>query len=694
MTELQLAGCTPEPLAAYLKALGVLRLVAEQKDVNARGWWEGERFCIRSTLDEEMLLRFFLEEYAPTPIIAPWNGGSGFFPGDNRSGITAIGGTADERFAPYRIAISTARTMLNALGAETKPGKEEKEQLISRLRDELDERSLAWLDAALVLTEDGLRFPPLLGTGGNDGRLDFTNNQMQRLAELLLETPPETSQALLRGSLFGTPVPGLRGTAIGQFSPVHTGSANTGPGFEGAACVNPWDYVLLFEGALLFAASVTRRLEAARPGALAYPFSVRASGSGYASASDADEARSRHELWLPLWSTPAGLRELRALFGEGRAHVGSRPANTGVDFARAVASLAVDRGITGFTRYGFHVRNGLAYFATPLDRWEVRRNPRVDLLHRIDGWVERLRRAAGDKNAPASVRRAYRTLEEAILALCRDNSPHPVGQVLIALGQIEAVLARSHGFTSHKGIPPVPPLPLAWVRAANDSSPEFRLAAALASVGIREYLVPVRLRQPRKWQSAGDPRVVWGAGELVTNLLTVVTRREVEESRDDEVAPPGAVRYVQLPDIALFIARAVDEDRLAGLLSGLACCDWSRSRAAEATSPPSSGVPFIYSLLKIVHDRQIRPDLCLLRTPGMIARAAGGDAFGATTLAVRRLRGAGLIPCTEAFHTDPERTRRAAAALLFPISPRDRAELVSTIMRPSYTSELSLEAVS
>jgi CRISPR-associated protein Csx17 len=32
MNEIILAGCTPTPLANYLKALGVFRLVAEQKD--------------------------------------------------------------------------------------------------------------------------------------------------------------------------------------------------------------------------------------------------------------------------------------------------------------------------------------------------------------------------------------------------------------------------------------------------------------------------------------------------------------------------------------------------------------------------------------------------------------------------------------------------------------------------------------
>jgi len=37
--DLALPGCAPEPLMAYLQALGILRLVGEQKDSDARGWW-------------------------------------------------------------------------------------------------------------------------------------------------------------------------------------------------------------------------------------------------------------------------------------------------------------------------------------------------------------------------------------------------------------------------------------------------------------------------------------------------------------------------------------------------------------------------------------------------------------------------------------------------------------------------------
>ena len=87
---LQLLGCAPEPLMAYLKALGVFRLVAEQKDNDARAWWRNDTFTLSSALDRDALLEFFLHDYKPTPIVSPWNGGSGFYPRDNRDAITVL----------------------------------------------------------------------------------------------------------------------------------------------------------------------------------------------------------------------------------------------------------------------------------------------------------------------------------------------------------------------------------------------------------------------------------------------------------------------------------------------------------------------------------------------------------------------------------------------------------------------------
>src|SRR5690606_22909088 len=101
MPELVLAGCTPEPLMNYLKALGVFRLVAEQADSNARAAWHGSSLTLESSLDRISLLDFLLNRYKPTPIAAPWNGGGGFY-GGGAAPLDAIAASSSDRFASYR----------------------------------------------------------------------------------------------------------------------------------------------------------------------------------------------------------------------------------------------------------------------------------------------------------------------------------------------------------------------------------------------------------------------------------------------------------------------------------------------------------------------------------------------------------------------------------------------------------------
>ena len=141
---------------------------------------------------------------------------------------------------------------------------------------------------------------------------------------------------------------------------------------------------------------------------------------------------------------------------------------TGVDFARAVVTLGVDRGIAMFQRYGFQVRNGLAYFATPLERVRVERNARVDLLSDIDAWLDRFRGKAGpSSNAPASVTRALRGVEEAILDLCKNNRAENSQAILIALGACERALARSQSWAT-ENVQPIFGLTLRWLRKADN----------------------------------------------------------------------------------------------------------------------------------------------------------------------------------------------------------------------------------
>lgn len=689
--ELRLAGCQSTPLASYLKALGILRLVCEQEDGDARGFWATDAFVLQSRLDADALVRFFVERYCPTPIVAPWNGGSGFFPKDNTAGIDAIVANSSPRFSPYRSIIAECRDALARLGLHEKPEKDAKSRLLSELRSMLPDVGLRWLDAAIVLSESGPQYPPLLGTGGNDGRLDFTNNQMQRLSELLLAgNGGATSQ--LRSALFGDPIPGLiKGSAIGQFSPAAAGGPNATAGFDREALVNPWDYCLMLEGALVFATAVTRREESAAQGTPVFPFFVRAAGTGYASAARADEDGSRDEMWLPLWSRPAGIAELRALFAEGRAKVHRNTARTAVDFARAIAGLGVDRGIDSFERFGFHVRNGLSYFATPLGRWSVTRQKPADLLLELDRWLDGLRRAANGSFAPAALRRSASALDDAILALCQRGGSARVANLLVALGDVESVCARSP--KARDAVTPVPLLSPAWVAAADDESVEYRLAAALASIGLREYMVPVRAARAWQWLKDPDGRTVWSDADLVRNLHAVLLRREVDiarRGRSGHDDAPRAACWASLDDVAAFIDGATDDERLTSLLSGLSLVAWDRVVTTPQERTAQRLPPAAFALLYLAHGRHPEPSIQLNATPGLIARAAAGDMLGATARARRRLIGAGLPTTCGAMSLPAFQARRVAAALLFPITRDDHRVLREMVLRP--TREMTAHA--
>jgi len=107
-----LRGCAPTPLAHYLKAIGILRLVAQQIDPAVRGFWRDQHFCLLTTLDEAALEAFFLNEYAPTPFVSPWNKGSGFY-ATNDKGLAPVEGSRAPRFEAFRRGIFEARTQLH-----------------------------------------------------------------------------------------------------------------------------------------------------------------------------------------------------------------------------------------------------------------------------------------------------------------------------------------------------------------------------------------------------------------------------------------------------------------------------------------------------------------------------------------------------------------------------------------------------
>ncbi len=117
----RLNGCQPVPLASYLKALGVLRLVSEQADASAQGWWNGDVFHIDCRLDTPVLQQFFLELYRPTPLVGPWGARSGFFNSGSeksaRESLDTIQSCRLVRLQDFATAITAVHSVLNDLRA-------------------------------------------------------------------------------------------------------------------------------------------------------------------------------------------------------------------------------------------------------------------------------------------------------------------------------------------------------------------------------------------------------------------------------------------------------------------------------------------------------------------------------------------------------------------------------------------------
>lgn len=752
-----LDGCAPAPLAHYLKALGVLRLVAEQADPSARGWWDGERFRLATTLDVDQLEDFFLTRYEPTPFLAPWNKGSGFFQTTD-PGLTPIESATSPRLDAFRRGINASRAFLDELmqaDAEVRAIKEEtktrglsvaarnalrqSESYKKRLAD-ADRRfkklkadlipharmlwrgpHRRWIDAAMVIDDEGAaRFPALLGTGGNDGRLDFTNNFMQRLGDLFdlssseLSTRPDAA-GWLRSALWGTAVAAcLQDRAVGQFLPGSAGGANSINGPEGTSQLNPFDFVLMMEGCLLFTAHSVKRLDANSPQRAAAPFAMASQAAGYASAGMSDES-ARGEQWMPLWNQPLTLPEARRLFAEGRMQVGSKTATQPLDMARAVARLGTARGITAFQRFGYIERNGQSNLAVPLGRFVVssRVSPHIDCLDDLGSWLSRLCRYAADNDGTSRLRLAARRLGD----LAFDAAQHPDErarwqQLLMALADVEAVMRTGSGFKAQ----PVPPLRPEWVPAAHDGSAEFRLALAFALQarafrrddgrpvdGLRRHWLPLDARRPGRFATGGDamsprlellPDVVMQGRSGVGDAIAVLERRLVEASAGGlrsfplQAAPRAEA---SLADLSAWLLGQVDPDRTLALARALMALDrglWAEQIVPVTAPPPRAEWPDdAWLCLRLAHLPWPLPDGRVVPCdPAILRRLASGDAASAVEGALRRLRAAGLRPALRMAAVAPATARLWAAALAFPVS-RSLAERMVRRLDLSFAQE-------
>ena len=689
---LRLEGCRSRPLAGYLKALGLLRVVARQADPRAKARWGDGTFELSSGLDREELSEFLLERYAPASVVSPWNSGAGFFSSKPKfqHALEWIEQSAEPRFALLAQAISTARGILAEHGLAPDLPKAErdaklkhaKHDIVAALRARCPDEAVEWIDAAVVVLGSELAFPQALGgSGGLDGNFDFAGNFGQALVTVLGGGTRERSRTLLAGALHGTP------TALEQLSMgfvFRDNSPVNSPSGRADGLGNPWDLMLAVEGSLVLVAGAARTHGADTERALVSPFSARPTAAGYGSAVVGEKGKA--ELWLPLWERWTGLRELETLVREARAQVGRRRARTGLDFVRAAGGLGVARGIDAFERYVVLERSGQSSLAVPVGRIEVKPRPAAEAISSLDRWLgQLLRYAAGDP--PAAQRRAIRGLERALFTFADHPSPARAGAALEALGTVESTLAVAGKRATDARLAPLafasaPP----WLEAADDGSHEFAVARTLASLrgerlgdraAVRDYLHGTTLdeRGRRRYPDQARPAAP-RRGPALDRLAAIHVARD-RELAGHARRPAVAVQAFQwglscpLGSARRLAGGALDEERVMRLAGGLALPDFKQARRSPRTSLAATPVPTFDLLALAWQGAAAEP---LAPRPGWAAQLTAGAVGAVTADACLRLRLARRIPRLEAsdLETHREHGPRLAAALLLHLPPGDR----------------------
>jgi CRISPR-associated protein Csx17 len=880
----ELTGFNPGSLATYLAALGIFRLLAEQKDECVRGFWRDEHFVLVTELEWDSIEQFFLQDYRPTPILAPWNMESGFYSlkpakaagddaldsadasktsgagegeesgdadladaedGDGKEGDTeeAVGdslldrivASGAPRFASFRRAIEVAlanipaelrdaekdsqrahaemkatladasltqaeqdfeklKAEIDALKASAKgtnkgsPAKEAlaegqarlkqakqylkdqrtnlrktlkdrskdrkapieeakkrfkdlqsltKARLIADLRARWGEEGQQWVDAAVGLDETqkkGFEFTSLFGSGGNDGRMEFTRNLRRHLNTLFdIDTgrAHETTRDRLRAVVFGKPTNLLLNESVGQFLPGRAGGTNMGAGFFGGAAVNPWEFVLMLEGAVALVAGMTRRGDVGRA-RVSSPFWVEAASAGYGSASEL-EGSPRGEQWLPLWSHPLQYGELVELIREGRAQVGRRNTTRAGDLVRATARLGLARGIDSLQRFAYLERNGQSNLAVSVGRFRVTSRSHQMLLGEVAPWIDRLTwfaRRTKDNNVPVSLGAIARRTQEALFAVCRhDATPTEWRELLITLGSAELALLRSGKNPARR---PLPRLSCGWIAAVDDGSgpgrTTLRLALALASQhrppekdsgtlkdSVRQHFVPLvdpdgdrpRFRLDDRGRAEPDPEDVCMGRDLVTDAIALVRRRSIWARTSGAVREktpqlplwPVASCEVTLEEIGSWVRGECSDKDVLALVRPLLALNWSEIAERGSGLPPwRAGEPDpLQVLFRLAHlpfdvpvqdaDGKQEIAVTVRLDPEPLRRLAAGDLDGALKVAVSRLDASGLRPVFRCGVVTPALARRLAASLAFPISRTDAARAAQLVCKPYDTTE-------
>lgn len=728
-----LSGCSSETILNYLKSLGVFKVISEQLDNNAMMYWKQGMLNLISKKTKDEVIEFMFNDYVPLPIVVPWSHGDFFGikkpvsqnqnsfkkPPSKSELVIAYLANDSSRLTKYRETIEVVLNIIEDMDIDkvdinpnpsTKKSKKLKFNFLRKLRANIPEGLIDFLDVAIQLGSEEYFVNTLLGSGGgSDGNLNFGRTYMQSVWLALPDFKGQRNQKMdknyrkfnTKNSLLVSLLNDEKGGYIlddtpGLLSPGEVKAPNSFEGFEAKGLRNPWDLIFAIEGVTLFAGSVSRRFGSKTPPKSSFPFTCSLSPAGISSLILSES--NNKEIWFPIWDKPVGIRGLKSVLHEGRMEVTDRLARDGLEFARAVASLGIDRGISSFKRFGIiRDRVGQNHAGVNLDTIEVPESPRenIRLLEEIDSWLGGLRRSCNMDSVAEVFAKNLRKIENAIFDYCKNGGVRRLQDVLKSLGRAERDFASAG---QGRPVPPLHDISPKWISACNDNSPEYRLACSLASVYDKE-IGPIRVQMEpvswgdndkffNKWKE-GRKTTVWGSKNLSKNLIDILERRVLEGRRQECSYVPidGSIR-AHLSDVALFQSGMLDDTKLMDLFWGLSTVRWYQyehnKHNPDFDVDSDNDISGAYAMLKLLFmpgeigysegrweilkeegaGAKVKPE------PRVIKLIKSGRFEEAFDVANRRIKVSGLNPMTgstKGFVVKPNQKYRLLASLLFPI---------------------------
>jgi CRISPR-associated protein Csx17 len=578
------------------------------------------------------------------------------------------------------------------------------------------------LFCAHAVPRERVEFNPLLGTGGNAGQREFANGWSRVVKQLATPPAKVNSRQELHAWLTGQPVTWmLSGIAAASWFSTANKLYNSGQSAYREEPLCPWAMALACEGLVFFAGAASRRLGARARAQGAFPFVCQA-----AAPTTADEAgRDRAEVWAPIWERPMTLPEVRAVFQRGRAEVKGRGANTPAAFAAAIVQRGVDAGVSAFVRFAlgkttsantFEPRYDGMIFVQPSGPNQAAPGVRSDTIERILALLERLPadRKVGDRWRFVGLRGP---IERAMVRLAQDPD-NPVAFCAL-LDAVVAALDRVDRNVSHRQRRVRwEPLPLDELPALFANTPatlEARLAIALVSGfptwrPFTLYRFGVEQKDGHFEHSESPPaRWVIRAGPVPRTLSDVVMRSVLDWDRESKSGSKFGVDSwpiaTSAADVQSWLNGQVDEDLLGRWLGRLALFDWRtipqalrRCLRSGSSLRGADGPLLLTGLLQPLLDaRPLRlptipeRDNVLsgesgARTPGAARTIATlirtGEADAAVRMARSRYAMADVALMRSQESWSVAAPERLLAALLFPMSDRERSALVQRWLRP------------